>query len=96
LEYFLIFRRFAMFFVRFLRIYTTLCHSVFQMVRCGQQMIGCQHECLYLRLEHLEFKIKSEASYNGPHPNVTVDTSADTIFIQAVRMQCVGTSSCRL
>ena len=59
-------------------------------------MIGRQHECFYPRLEHPEFKIASEGPYNGPHPSVTVDMCADTIFIQAVRMQCVGTPSSRL
>jgi hypothetical protein len=60
---FLIFRRFAMFAVRFLRIYTTLCHSVIRMVWYEQQMISRRHEGSYPRLQHPEFKTASEAPY---------------------------------
>ena len=85
------FRRLEMFAVRFLPIYTTLCHSVLQVFRCGRQ-----HECVYLTLERPEFKLANEAPYNGPHLSAIVDMLTDTIFIKAVRMQCVGTSSCHL
>jgi hypothetical protein len=60
--------------VRFLRIYTTLCHSVLQVVRCGKQMVGRHHKGLYLRIVHPEFITAS----------VTVDVFADTIYRQFV------------
>jgi hypothetical protein len=70
-----------MFGLPFLRIYTTFCHSVLQVVRYGQQMIGRQHVCLYLGLEHPEFKIASEAPYITDHIRVSQSIYLQTRYL---------------